>query len=140
MATGSDSRAFWSVVSVFSVVAFSALGYFGGCVAGRRASESGFDKVPVVVVNQDLEPGRTLALDMLAQRLMPEQYVTASIVRPESVSFVAGSKTLAKLYAGDPLTWHSVTAGVTAEECRQACTWVDEAAARKQSDRARYAP
>jgi len=44
-------------------------------------------------------------MDQLAQRMVPQQFVTSSVVRPESVSHVLGQKLMVPVQAGDPLLW-----------------------------------
>ena len=65
----------------------------------------GWNLVHVVVAAQDIPEGTTVTLDMISQRAVPEQFVTSSVVRPESASYVVNQKVLAPLQAGDPLLW-----------------------------------
>jgi pilus assembly protein CpaB len=88
-----------------------ALGLLAGVVAfsAIKKKESdvrrGWNLVPVVVAATDIPQGSVVTLDMMAQRPIPEQFVTSSVVKPESASFVQNQKVLVSLQAGDPLLW-----------------------------------
>ncbi len=80
-------------------VAFSAL--------QREAANvrSGWNLVPVLVASVDLSEGTVVSLEHLSQRSVPEQFVTASVVKPDSASYVVGQKLQFAVAAGDPLQW-----------------------------------
>jgi pilus assembly protein CpaB len=65
----------------------------------------GWNLVPVVVAATDLSEGTVVTMEMVSQRSIPEQFVTSSIVKPDSASYVVGQKVLVSLQAGDPLLW-----------------------------------
>jgi len=65
----------------------------------------GWNLVPVVVAAQDVAEGTVVTFDMISQRSVPEQFVTSSVVRPESANYVVNQKVLVALQAGDPLLW-----------------------------------
>ena len=65
----------------------------------------GWSLVPVVVASQDIPAGAVVTLDMLSQRSVPEQFVTSSVVKPDSATYVVGQKVLVALQKGDPLLW-----------------------------------
>ncbi len=87
------------------------LGLLAGLVAYsaiRKKEEDvrrGWNLVNVVVASQDIPEGASVAMDMISSRPVPEQFVTASVVKPESVSYVLNQKLLVPLQAGDPLLW-----------------------------------
>lgn len=88
------------VLALFAgLVAFSAI--------KRKETEvrKGWNLVPVVVAAVDISEGAVVTTEMVNQRLVPEQFVTASVVRPDSVSYVVNSKVLVPLAAGDMLLW-----------------------------------
>jgi len=88
------------VLAVFAgAIAFSAIKKKEADV--RR----GWNLVPVVVAAADIPEGTVVTLDMISQRQVPEQFVTSSVVRPESASHVVNQKVLVSLQAGDPLLW-----------------------------------
>ncbi|HYV48830.1 MAG TPA: SAF domain-containing protein [Myxococcaceae bacterium] len=65
----------------------------------------GWNLVPVVVAAVDIPEGTVVTLDMVSQRQVPEQFVTSSVVRPESASHIVNQKILVPVQAGDPLLW-----------------------------------
>jgi len=87
------------------------LGLLAGTVAylgiqrERRAARTGWNLVPVIVAAQDLPEGTTVSYEMVSQRPIPEQFVTSSVVKPDSSTFVIGQRLLVPVQAGDPLLW-----------------------------------
>jgi pilus assembly protein CpaB len=87
------------------------LGLLAGVVAysaiKKKEAEvrKGWNLVPVVVAAQDIPEGGTITYDMISQRSIPEQFVTSSVVKPDSASSVVGQKVLVPLQTGDPLLW-----------------------------------
>lgn len=65
----------------------------------------GWNLVPVVVAAQDIPDGTIVSFEMISQRSVPEQFVTSSVVKPDSASYVVNQKVLVPLQAGDPLLW-----------------------------------
>jgi len=89
----------------------AGLGLLAGLVAYwaiRKQEEDvrrGWKLVNVVVASQDIHEGASVSMDMISVRAIPEQFVTASVVKPDSVSYVVNQKVLVPLQAGDPLLW-----------------------------------
>jgi pilus assembly protein CpaB len=87
------------------------LGLLAGVVAysAIKKKESdvrrGWNLVPVVVAAQDIPEGTVVTFDMISQRSVPEQFVTSSVVKPDSATYVVNQKVLVPLQAGDPLLW-----------------------------------
>jgi len=87
------------------------LGIFAGVIAysAVRKKEAdvrrGWNLVPVVVAAVDLGEGTVVTFDMISQRSVPEQFVTSSVVKPDSASYVVNQKVLVPVQAGDPLLW-----------------------------------
>jgi len=87
------------------------LGLLAGVVAysAIKKKESdvrkGWNLVPVVVASQDIPEGTVITFDMISQRSVPEQFVTSSVVKPDSASYIVNQKVLVPLQAGDPLLW-----------------------------------
>jgi pilus assembly protein CpaB len=80
-------------------VAFSAL---------QKAQDDvrrGWNLVPVVVASTELSEGTVVTLEHLSQRSVPEQFVTSSVIKPDSASYVVGQKVTVAVAAGDPLLW-----------------------------------
>jgi pilus assembly protein CpaB len=65
----------------------------------------GWNPVTVTVAAVDIPEGAVVTMDMIAQRSVPEQFVTASVVKPDSASYVVNQKVLVPLQTGDPLMW-----------------------------------
>lgn len=70
-----------------------------------RDARAGWNLVPVVVAAVDVAEGEVITFEKLSQRSIPEQFVTSSIVKPDSASYVVNQKVLVPLQAGDPLLW-----------------------------------
>jgi len=88
-----------------------ALGLLAGIIAWSAIKKKeadvrrGWNLVPVVVASQDIPEGTIITFDMINQRSVPEQFVTSSVVKPESATYVVGQKVLVALQSGDPLLW-----------------------------------
>lgn len=65
----------------------------------------GWNLVPVVVAAVDISEGTVVDVNMIQQRSVPEQFVTSSVIKPDSASYVVNQKVLVALQAGDPLLW-----------------------------------
>jgi pilus assembly protein CpaB len=87
------------------------LGLLAGVVAYSAIKKKeadvrrGWNLVPVVVAAVDIPEGTVVGVDMISQRSVPEQFVTSSVVKPDSASYVVNQKVLVALQAGDPLLW-----------------------------------
>ena len=88
-----------------------ALGLTAGIVAysAIKKKESdvrrGWNLVTVVVASVDISEGTVVTFDMISQRAVPEQFVTSSVVKPDSASYVVNQKVLVPVQAGDALLW-----------------------------------
>ncbi|MFP2928684.1 SAF domain-containing protein [Pyxidicoccus sp. 3LG] len=89
------------------VVASLVLGLVGYVWVNKRATDArkGWNLVPVVVAAQDLEEGTLITFEMLSQRSVPEQFVTSSVVKPDSASYIVNQRTKVPVQAGDPMLW-----------------------------------
>ena len=74
-------------------------------------ARNGWNLVPVVVAAQDITADTIVTYEMISQRSIPEQFVTSSVVKPDSASFVVNQKVLVPLQAGDPLLWSQFETG-----------------------------
>src|SRR3954468_19108644 len=87
------------------------LGLFAGIVAYSAIKKKeadvrrGWNLVPVVVAASDIGEGTVVSFDMISQRSVPEQFITSSVVKPDSASYVVNQKVLVPVQAGDPLLW-----------------------------------
>ncbi|MBX7097695.1 MAG: hypothetical protein K1X89_08285 [Myxococcaceae bacterium] len=80
----------------------------GGYVLAKRQANKmrqGWNLVPVVVAAVDLAEDTVVTFDMISQRSVPEQFVTGSVVKPDSASYIVNQKILVPVLAGDPLLW-----------------------------------
>ncbi|MEW6430094.1 MAG: Flp pilus assembly protein CpaB [Myxococcota bacterium] len=91
------------VAAVLGVVAFLVS---WSAIKKREADvRKGWNLVPVVVAAVDISEGTTVTMEMISQRSIPEQFVTSSVVKPDSASYIVNQKVLVALQAGDPLLW-----------------------------------
>ena len=87
------------------------LGLLAGIIAWSAIKKKeadvrrGWNLVPVVVATQDIPEGTVITFDMISQRQVPEQFVTSSVVKPDSANYVVGQKVLVALQTGDALLW-----------------------------------
>ncbi|MBL8952197.1 MAG: Flp pilus assembly protein CpaB [Myxococcaceae bacterium] len=87
------------------------LGLLAGVIAysAIKKKESdvrkGWNLTPVVVAAVDISEGTVVTFDMISQRAVPEQFITSSVVKPDSASYVVNQKVLVPVQAGDPLLW-----------------------------------
>ncbi len=88
-----------------------ALGLIAGVIAysavKRKEFEvrKGWNPKLVIVASVDIAEGTTVTTEMIAERGIPEQFVTSSVVMPDSASYVVNQKVLVPVQAGDPLLW-----------------------------------
>jgi Flp pilus assembly protein CpaB len=73
----------------------------------KRAADArrGWNLVPVVVAAMDIPEDTVVTMEMISQRSIPEQFVTSSVVKPDSASYIVNQKVLVPLQQGDPLLW-----------------------------------
>lgn len=87
-------------------------------LSGRLAAKrAGWALEPVVVAATDIPAGTPVTFDMISQRALPRQFITASVVRPDSVAYVVSRPLLAGLSAGDPLHWRDFKPRPLDAEC-----------------------
>lgn len=78
---------------------------FLGYQSARKEARRGWNLVPAVTAAVDLPEGTEITYELLAQRQIPEQFLTASVVKPDAVNYILKQKVLVPLRAGDPLLW-----------------------------------
>jgi pilus assembly protein CpaB len=88
---------------VLGVVAF-VVGW-SGLQKAKADARKGFNLTPVIVAAVDISEGATVTMEMVSQRSIPETFVTSSVIKPDSASYVIGQKVMVSLQAGDPLLW-----------------------------------
>lgn len=93
------------------MVGFIGGGLISGLVTWNLATKNardlrkGWNLVPVVVASQDIPEGTVVTFDLLQQRSIPEQFVTASVVKPEGADYIVNHRLLVPVQAGDLLLW-----------------------------------
>jgi pilus assembly protein CpaB len=92
------------VIAMGLALAAAATAYIGIKSEQTRLMRE-WKKTSVVVASRDIQEGTVLSVDMIAERDIPEQFVTSSVVRPGSVDAVINQKVVVPLQAGDPLLW-----------------------------------
>ena len=71
----------------------------------EKKARAGWTLVPVIVAAQNIPEGTTVDFSMLSTRTVPEQFVTSSVVKPDSASYVVSQRIMVPVQAGDPLLW-----------------------------------
>jgi pilus assembly protein CpaB len=74
----------------------------------RRSSDDvrkGWNLVPVLVVTADVASHTPLSTANVGTRMLPEQFITSSVVRPDKAGMVIGQKVMVPMQAGDPVLW-----------------------------------
>jgi pilus assembly protein CpaB len=102
-------------------LAFSCLlsGIVGVPLARKlvERKRAGWNPVPVVVAAVDMKAGDAIVMEKISQRSVPEQFVTQSVVRPDSASYVINQPALVPLSAGDIITWPATQSPAAVAEC-----------------------
>lgn len=70
-----------------------------------REAKRGWNLVPVVVASQDIPENTVVTFEMISQRSVPEQFVTSSVVKPDSASYIVNQRILVPAQAGDMMLW-----------------------------------
>jgi pilus assembly protein CpaB len=101
------------IAAVLGVVAF--LVSWSAINKQKADARRGWNLVPVVVAAVDISEGTVVTMEMISQRSIPEQFVTSSVVKPDSASYIVNQKVLVPLQAGDPLLWSQFETSKAAE-------------------------
>ena len=88
---------------------------WSGLQRERVNIRKGYNLVPVVVAAVDVSEGTVVTIEMVSQRSIPEQFITSSVVKPDSATYVIGQKVMVSLQAGDPLLWSQFETSRAAE-------------------------
>jgi pilus assembly protein CpaB len=103
------------------LIAAIVLGLVAGLIAysaiKRREwlATKDWELVPVVVASVDISEGSVVTFDMISQRAVPVKFVTSSVVKPDSASYIVNQKVLVPIQAGDPLLWSQFETSKAAE-------------------------
>ena len=104
-----DARS--SLLLVAAIVGAGAGFMFGGgsmWLYGKwqmGLARKGWTLVPVVIAARDLTPGTVVTMADLDQRSIPEQFETASVIKPDSASYVVNQAVNVPVAKGEPLRW-----------------------------------
>ena len=92
---------------VFAIVlgALAGLLAFASLKSSERAARAGWNLVPAVVADSDIEAGNEVDVDTVSVRDVPEDFVTRSVIRPDNVSHVFGQRLAVPVKRGDLLLW-----------------------------------
>ena len=92
---------------VLAVVLAAIAGFLAyvSLVSSEKAVRAGWELVPAVVANEDLEAGTEVDVDNIAVRKVPEDFVTKSVIRPENVQHILGQRLAVDIKRGDLLLW-----------------------------------
>jgi pilus assembly protein CpaB len=97
---------------VFGILLGAMVGFIGGGLISGLATwklatmnRKGWNLVPVVVASQDIPEGQVVTFDLIQQRSIPEQFVTASVVKPDGATSIVNQRLLVPVRAGDLLLW-----------------------------------
>jgi len=71
----------------------------------EKEIKRGWNLQEVVVAAEEITEGTKLEISQLAKRMMPEQFVTKSTIKPKDVDKVVGQVVVVNLHEGDPLQW-----------------------------------
>jgi len=82
----------------------------------EREVKAGWNLVPVLVASQSITEGTVITYDMISQRAVPDQFVTSSVIKPDSATYIVGQKVLVPLQVGDPLLWSQFETSKAAEK------------------------
>lgn len=116
-----------AVGAVIALPLGGAVGAAFGFVLAKKAeveARRGWNLVPVVVAARPLAPGAEVQFEDISQRSVPEQFVTASVVKPDSASYVVRQPVLVPVAAGEPLRWSYFEATKATSEAG-AAGWLD---------------
>lgn len=104
-------RVGWKAVALTGLAAVVAMGLISAQrlqpapVPAVVAAAPGAEFVPVVTAGYDIEEGTLVTFEMLQQRSMPAKFVTSSVVKPDSASYIIGQPINVAVQAGDTLLW-----------------------------------
>ncbi len=102
----------WGAVALTGFAATLAMGLISAARMANpapaptpAAAFAAEDLVPVVIAAADMEAGTVVTIELIQQRSMPSAYVTSSVVRPDSASYILNQKLNVAVQKGDPLLW-----------------------------------
>jgi pilus assembly protein CpaB len=92
----------------------------------RQLRHLGLGLVPVVIATRPIKAGSTIDTSALKAVPIPEQFVTSSVVKPDSAHYLEGSKAVFDIDEGEPVGWGQVAPAKptpdTLKNCQVRCT------------------
>lgn len=90
---------------------------------GAEASHAmeGWNLIPVIVFSRALPAGSTVTRQNIAERSVPSQFVTSSVVKPGSARDVIGHALLSDVQPGDLVLWSQFPGRKTCERIAAVC-------------------
>jgi SAF domain-containing protein len=85
----------------------------------QKEVRAGWNLVPVIVAASDIAENTKVTYDLIAQRPIPEQFVTSSVIKPDSASYIVGQQIVVPVQAGDPLLWSQFEMRAGSTICNQ---------------------
>jgi len=82
----------------------------------EKEARKGFMPAPVLVASMEIPAGTEITLEHVSQRMVPEQFVTTSVVKPDYASYIVGQKVLVPMQAGDLFLWTQFETSKAAEK------------------------
>lgn len=79
------------------------------------ARPAGVSLVPVVVTKSAMRTGQVVTMDDVTIRSVPETLVTASLVKPDSASYIVNQPLAVPLAPGEPFRWAAIETVATIE-------------------------
>ncbi len=92
--------------------------YLSQSAINRRVeyAQKGWTLTKVLVAGTEIAEGTTITTDLIQSRDIPDQFVTASVVKPDSINFILNQKVMVALQPGDPLLWTQFNTNARAAE------------------------
>jgi pilus assembly protein CpaB len=102
------------IAGVLAAIAFGV----SWSAINKQANDArkGWVLVRVVVAATEISEGTVITTDLINSRAIPEQFVTASVVKPDSFNYVLNQKVMVALQPGDPLLWSQFDSTAKASE------------------------
>jgi pilus assembly protein CpaB len=71
----------------------------------EKAVKMGWNLTAVTVASESIPEGAVVDFDMISTRYVPEEFITSSVVKPDSAAYVVNQRLMVPVQAGDPLLW-----------------------------------
>lgn len=113
------------VLGAVGAQTFATVVGYAAVTSKERDDRSDWHLAPVVVAARDLGVRAPLTIEDVSQRSIPEQLVSAAIVKPEEAGSIINQRLLMFAAAGEPLRWSMIwlpdDSPSASYEAREAC-------------------